>query len=64
MWHTRGGDRETISLDVCDQHKIQGDLFSLAVLNGTAVPMPLEAAVANMRVIEQLKRTASSRSVI
>ena len=38
--------------DVCDQYTIQGDEFSLAILNDTPVPTPLEDAVANMKVID------------
>lgn len=52
MWHQRGGDVEEIVLGVCNQYTIQGDLFSLAVLNDTPVPTPITDAVANMRVIE------------
>jgi hypothetical protein len=37
-----------------DQYTIQGDLFSLAVLNDTPVPTPLSDAVANMRAIEAI----------
>ena len=37
-----------------DQYTIQGDLFSLAILNDTPVPTPLEDAVANMKVIEAI----------
>lgn len=52
MWHQSGDKVEEIVLETCDQYTIQGDLFSQAVLNDTAVPTPLEDAVANMRVIE------------
>ncbi len=60
MWHTQGDQREEILLDVCDQYTIQGDLFSRAVLDGTPVPVSLNDAVANMRVIERLKQSAES----
>jgi predicted dehydrogenase len=56
--HQQGREIEEIILDVCDQYTIQGDLFSLAVLDDTEVPTPLEDAVANMRVIEALKNSA------
>jgi len=39
-------------------YTIQGDLFSRAVLDDTEVPTPLEDAVANMRVIDALVRSA------
>ena len=35
---------EEIVLEICDQYTIQGDLFSLSVLNDTEVPTPLEDA--------------------
>jgi len=52
MWLQAGSEIEEITFDICDQYTIQGDLFSLAVLNDTPVPTPLEDAVANMKVIE------------
>jgi len=54
IWHQRGDVIEEIELEVCDQYTIQGDLFSLAVLNDMPVPTPLTDAVANMRVIEAI----------
>jgi predicted dehydrogenase len=60
LWHQRG--RETTVLDVGphDQYQIQGDLFSLAVLNDTPVPTPLSDAVANMRVIDAVFESAET----
>ncbi|MBP6824578.1 MAG: Gfo/Idh/MocA family oxidoreductase [Acidobacteria bacterium] len=52
MWHQQGDKIEEIVFDICDQYTIEFDQFSLAVLNDTAVPTPLEDAVANMKVIE------------
>ena len=46
--------------DVCDQYTLQGDAFSRAVLDDTPVPTPIEDAVANMRVIEAMVRSAES----
>jgi predicted dehydrogenase len=60
MWHQHGSEIEEIVLDICDQYTIQGDRFSQAVLNDTDVPTPLEDAVANMKVIEALVRSAES----
>ncbi|MFN5934367.1 MAG: Gfo/Idh/MocA family protein [Roseiflexaceae bacterium] len=54
MWHTRSGTTQEIVFPVCDQYTIQGDLFSLAILNDTPVPTPMSDAVANMRVIEAI----------
>jgi predicted dehydrogenase len=54
IWlQTRSGTEE-ITFDICDQYTIQADMFSLAVINDTAVPTPLEDAVANMKVVEKV----------
>jgi predicted dehydrogenase len=58
LWHQRGAKLEEIVFDVVDQYGIQGDLFSLAVLNDTPVPTPLGDAVANMKAIEAVVRSA------
>ncbi|HEX2912088.1 MAG TPA: Gfo/Idh/MocA family oxidoreductase [Chloroflexia bacterium] len=52
MWYQYGDKVEEIVLDTANQYTIQGDLFSQAILNNTAVPTPIEDAVANMKVIE------------
>jgi predicted dehydrogenase len=51
---SHGDRKEEIVFDSCDQYTIQGDLFSLAILNDTPVPTPLQDAVDNMIVIERL----------
>jgi predicted dehydrogenase len=45
---------------VCDQYTIQGDLFSLAILEDRPVPVPLEDAVNNMAAIDAIVRSAAS----
>ncbi len=55
-----GGGKRTEEFPICDQYTIQGDLFSLAVRGGGAVPTPLEDSVANMQVIEAVARSAES----
>jgi len=62
MWHQRGDAVEEIVLEICNQYTIQGDLFSLAVLNDTAVPTPLTDAVANMRAIEAIIESGKRRA--
>jgi predicted dehydrogenase len=64
MWHQRGDRIREIVLDICDQYTIQGDLFSLAILNDKPVPTPLEDAVANMKVIEGIVESAKRGSWI
>lgn len=54
LWLQREGESEEMSFEVVDQYTLQGDAFAQAVLNDTPVPTPLEDAVANMRVIEQM----------
>lgn len=60
LWHQHNGIIEELTFDVCDQYGIQGDLFSRAILNDTPVPTPIEDAVANMKVIEAIFRSAGS----
>ena len=64
MWYHTPDQTEEISLPICDQYTIQGDLFSKAILNDTDVPTPLEDAVANMKVIDALVASAKNRSWI
>ena len=45
---------------VFDQYTLQGDEFSKAILNDTEVPVPLEEAIRNMRVIEAIFRSAET----
>jgi len=54
IWLHHGDQKEEITFDSCDQYTIQGDLFSLAILNDTPVPTPLQDAIDNMIVIEKL----------
>ena len=49
---------EEIEIEICDQYTIQGDLFSLAVLNNEKVPTSLEDAVENMKVLEAIIQSA------
>ena len=44
----------------CDQYTIQGDLFSRAIREGDAPPVPLEDALQNMAVIEAIFRAGES----
>ncbi|MGA3187702.1 MAG: Gfo/Idh/MocA family oxidoreductase [Bryobacteraceae bacterium] len=53
---------EVEELPVCDQYTIQGELFSRAILENTEVPVPLEDALKNMIVIEEIFRSADRRT--
>jgi predicted dehydrogenase len=55
-----GGGITAETFPICDQYTIQGDLFSKAVIENTAVPVPLEGAIKNMAVIEAVFRSAAS----
>ncbi|MEO8481062.1 MAG: Gfo/Idh/MocA family oxidoreductase [Acidobacteriota bacterium] len=60
LWHQRGRDTTVLSVGPHDQYQIQGDLFSRAILDDTPVPTPLSDALANMRVIDRVFRSAES----
>ena len=62
LWHTKGTNVKEIVFDTCDQYKIQGDLFSQAILNKTNVPTPLEDAVNNMKTIEAIFKSAKKQT--
>jgi len=46
---------ELEEIPTCDQYTIQGDAFSLAIRENKEVPVPLEDALANMRVLDALR---------
>jgi predicted dehydrogenase len=62
LWQGDGAMIKEVTLEICNQYTIQGDLFSRAVLEDRKVPVPLEDAVANMQVIEALLHSARGRS--
>jgi len=55
-----GKDIRWEEFPVCDQYTLQGDAFSRAIREGTAVPVPVEEAVRNMAVIEAIFRSGES----
>jgi predicted dehydrogenase len=74
LWHKRGNDSdvstfvtgdqypkpEQVMFEPMDQYALQGDLFSMAIVNDTQVPTSLDDAVANMRVIDAFKESSKS----
>ena len=58
MWYQHDGKIQEISLPTTDQYTVQGELMSLAILNNSPVPTPIEDAVQNMRVIEAIVASA------
>ena len=61
IWLYHEDMKEEIVFDSGDQYTIQGDLFSLAILNDSEVPTPLQDAVDNMVVIERLMNSDKRR---
>ena len=55
-----GGSAQLIETEPCDQYTIQGTHFSEAILNNTAVAVPLEDALLNMAVIAAIFQSAKS----
>ena len=55
-----GADRVTEEFPTSDQYTLQGDQFSKAILEDNEVPVPLEEAIRNMKVIEVIFRSAES----
>lgn len=62
--HQQGEEETTQRFDICDQYTIQGELMSQAILDDTPVPTPLEDAVQNMRVLEDLLASAEQETWI
>jgi len=55
-----GGNVRTETFDVADQYQIAGDAFSEAIRGQREQPIPLEDAIANMKVIDAVFRSAES----
>ncbi len=49
-----GPARDEIIIDPCNHYTVQGDLFSVAILNNGPIPTPIEDGVANMKVIDRI----------
>jgi predicted dehydrogenase len=56
-----GSNIETIEIPAANQYTIQGDLFSQAIRENAAQPIPLNDSVKNMSVIEAVFRSAESK---
>lgn len=61
IWLQMGNELKEILFPIADQYTIQGDLFSLAILNNLAVPTPLDDAVANMQVLDAVRQSAQEK---
>ncbi len=64
VYVTAGGDppvaphTETLTFAAADPYTVEVDAFAAAVLDGTPLPTPIEDALANLRVIEQIFASA------
>ncbi len=54
--------QEEIAVDMANHYTLQADYFARSILDQTDVPTPLTDAVANMRVIDALVRSAENGS--
>jgi predicted dehydrogenase len=63
---TRGGDppvapaTDTFTFPVANVYTIEAGLFAQAIIDDTAVPVPIDDAIANMRVIEAIRAMAGT----
>ncbi len=55
-----GGGREEIAIEPVDQYREQADAFAAAILSGEPLAFGLDDAVANMKAIDALIRSATS----
>jgi len=62
MWLQTGGEAQEITFITCNQYTLQAEAFCRAVVDDTAVPIPLTDAVNNMRVLEGIVQSAREGS--
>ncbi len=55
-----GTDAEVIEAPLCNQYRLQGEMFSRAVAEGGPIDPTLEDSIANMAVIDAVVRAAGS----
>jgi predicted dehydrogenase len=64
IYLTKGGEKDTIEIPAASQYTLQADAFCEAIINDTAVPTPLEDAVANMKVIDAMFESGKQRAAV
>jgi predicted dehydrogenase len=62
IYFTKNGERKLIKTEAVDQYRLQVDAFNKSILNDTAVPTPLEDAVANMKVIDAIFKSGEEEA--
>jgi predicted dehydrogenase len=58
--HLTKENLEEVWFPACDQWGVHCYRFSAAVANGAPAPVPIEDAIANMRVLDAIARAARS----
>ena len=53
-----------IEFPICDQYQLQGDAFSQAILNDTEVPVPLEDALGNAKVLDAIFESVKTKKAV
>jgi predicted dehydrogenase len=62
IWLHKKEKTEEITFEAVDQYTLQAEYFSNAILEDSPVPIPLEDAVNNMKVIDAFRKSAESRT--
>ncbi len=62
LWLQQDEKITELPIPKCDHYEIQGDRFSLAIINDTAVFTPIEDAIANMKVLEAIVQSATNNT--
>jgi predicted dehydrogenase len=58
LWLQHDSTIDEVSFETCNQYTLQGEAFSMAIIDNRPVPTPLDDSVANMRVIEAIFESA------
>lgn len=64
LFLTKNGNRETTETPAVDQYSLQVEAFCKSIINNSAVPTPLEDAVANMKVIDAMFESGKSGKMV
>ena len=60
----KDSERKEFFSEPCNHYTVQGDLFSEAILNDSSLPVPLNDAVLNMKVIDGIFESARRKTWI
>jgi len=62
IWLHKKDKSEEITFETVDQYTLQAEYFSQAILENSPVPIPLEDALNNMKVIDAFRRSSDIRT--